>query len=311
MNNSISLKGIDVLGLGAVAIDDIIFVDSYPAADAKRQVLRHERHCGGLTATALVAAARLGAVCAYAGVLGTDDLSNFAKQRFLEEQIDISNMVQKADAKAIHSTIIVDEHNGTRNIFFNLTGVVGADEDTPDEKIIQSSKVLFVDHVGMAGMLRAAKIASDSNIPIVADLELEDSPYFSELFQISDHLILSEDFAIKITNENSPAKALEKIWHVKRNTVIITCGAAGCWALSNNLDKPTAFPAFQVHALDTTGCGDVFHGAYAAALAKGYDIYERIRWASASAALKATKTGGQAGIPYEQEVRRFLSHQIC
>lgn len=298
------------MGLGAVAIDDILYVDSYPAADAKRQVLRHERQCGGLTATALVAAARLGAVCAYAGVLGKDDLSDYAKSRFMEEHIDVTYMVQKADANAIHSTIIVDEHTGTRNIFFDLTGVVGADIDTPDEMIIQSSKVLFVDHVGMAGMLRAARIARKSNIPIVADLELEDSPYFSELFEISDHLIISEDFAIKITNENSPARALEKIWHAKRNTVIITCGAAGCWALAHNLDKPTAFPAFQVQALDTTGCGDVFHGAYAAALAKGYDIHDRIRWASASAALKAIKMGGQAGIPYEDEVRRFISNDI-
>jgi sulfofructose kinase len=306
MSHSFPLISFDVLGLGAVAIDDILYVDSYPSADSKRQVLRHERQCGGLTATALVAAARLGATCAYAGVLGKDELSDFARQRFLEENIDVSYLVQRSDATAIHSTIIVDESTGTRNIFFNLNGVVGADVDSPDERVIQNCKVLFVDNIGMAGMIRAARIAHQFSIPIVADFESEDSPYFAELFDISDHLILSEEIVRKITNEDNHSIALEKIWSLNRKTAIITCGAEGCWALSRDLVNPTAFPAFKVDAVDTTGCGDVFHGAYAAALAKGYEIKERIQWASASAALKATKYGGQSGIPYEKEVKDFL-----
>ena len=69
-----AVKSIDVLGLGAVAVDDLIFVEAYPPADAKARVLRLERHCGGLAATALVAAALLGAHCAYAGVMGEDEL---------------------------------------------------------------------------------------------------------------------------------------------------------------------------------------------------------------------------------------------
>jgi sulfofructose kinase len=307
MSQSATTKRFDVLGLGAVAIDDILYVDSYPQADAKRQVMQHERQCGGLTATALVAAARLGSACAYAGVLGTDELSDFAMQRFAEENIDVTQTVRKPDANAIHSTIIVDKTTGTRNIFFNLNGVVGAGTDSPDEEVIRGSKVLFVDNIGMAGMIRAARIASQAGIPIVADLEAEDSPYFADLFALADHLILSEDFARKITGRNDLADALEKLWSPNRQTAIITCGSEGCWAFSRELGSPAAFPAFKVEAVDTTGCGDVFHGAYASALAKGYDVRERIRWASASAALKATQYGGQNGIPYEEEVRRFLA----
>src|SRR5206468_4095602 len=71
-------KRIDILGLGAVAVDDFIYLEAYPAPDAKARVLRRERNCGGLTAIALVAAARLGARCAYAGVLGRDESSGFA-----------------------------------------------------------------------------------------------------------------------------------------------------------------------------------------------------------------------------------------
>jgi sugar/nucleoside kinase (ribokinase family) len=58
--------------------------------------------------------------------------------------------------------------------------------------------------------------------------------------------------------------------------------------------------------VDTTGCGDVFHGAYASALARGLSLAERVRFAAAAAALKATRPGGQAGIPTRPEVEAFL-----
>src|SRR5207253_1049385 len=77
----------DILGLGCVAIDDLLYVDSYPLADTKVQVRRRERQCGGLTGTALVAAARLGSKCAYAGTLGEDELSQFVLDRLAGEGI--------------------------------------------------------------------------------------------------------------------------------------------------------------------------------------------------------------------------------
>jgi sulfofructose kinase len=58
--------------------------------------------------------------------------------------------------------------------------------------------------------------------------------------------------------------------------------------------------------VDTTGCGDVFHGAYAAALARGLDLAGRVRFASAAAALKAMRAGAQAGIPTRAAVEEFI-----
>ncbi len=99
----------DVLGFGYAAVDDLIYVESFPPADAKTPVIRTERHCGGLTATALVAAARLGSTCAYAGVFGTDDLSMFARDRMRQEGIDLAHAQQRAGAGPVHSFIVVDE----------------------------------------------------------------------------------------------------------------------------------------------------------------------------------------------------------
>src|SRR5262249_18576067 len=111
----------DILGLGGVAVDDLVFVDGFPPPDAKTVVARRERACGGLTATALVAAARLGAACSYAGVLGTDGLSDYAIEAMAREGIDLAHMRREVTAKPLYSTIIIDPARHTRNVFVDLS----------------------------------------------------------------------------------------------------------------------------------------------------------------------------------------------
>jgi sulfofructose kinase len=300
------LNKCDILGLGAVAVDDLIFVESYPPPDAKARVVRRERHCGGLTATALVAAARLGARCAYAGVLGDDELSDFALGCLEREGIDVSCVQRNALARPVHSNIVVDQQRGTRNIFYDLEQVVGASVRTP-ARLIRSCRVLFVDHMGVPGMVRAARLAQRAGIPVVADLEIESDPQFSQLLALTDHLILSRNFACALTGARSPEKAVRKLAGPDRQAVVVTCGDQGCWYLAQGKAVLRHQPAFRVEAVDTTGCGDVFHGAYAFALVRGLGLEERIRFAAATAALKATRPGGQAGIPSLAAVRRFLA----
>src|SRR2546425_1321454 len=138
----------DVLGLGCTAVDDLLYVDAYPAPDSKVRVRLRERQCGGLTATALVAAARAGAQCGYAGVLGHDDDSEFAVHSLRREGIDVQHLLRREDVRPIHSTIIVDETAHTRTILFDLAGSVGALPDWPPEDVIRSTRVLYVDHYG-------------------------------------------------------------------------------------------------------------------------------------------------------------------
>src|SRR6185503_13206457 len=113
-------KQFDVIGLGCAAVDDILYVEQYPPADAKVHVLRRERHCGGLTATALVAAARLGAKAAFAGTLGFDEGSEFVFETFRREGVDVRAAVRSKAAAPVRSVIIVDEKRRTRNVFAYL-----------------------------------------------------------------------------------------------------------------------------------------------------------------------------------------------
>jgi len=300
----------DILGLGAVAVDDLLYVDEYPPVDGKVRVHRRERQCGGNIGTGLVAAARLGSRCAYAGVLGDDELSRFVMDSFIREGIDLTYRVDRPDARPFHSTVIVERCANTRTIFGSLDGVAGADPTRPDAELISSASVLLVDYHGVEGILRATRIAREAGVGVVADIERDPGGPFAELLALVDHLIVPERFARQATGVNDPARATEALWSDDRAAVVVTCGPAGCWYLGEpSQEGPRHYPAPAIDVVDTTGCGDVFHGAYAAALADGNDLHQRVAIASATAALKATKPGGQAGCPTRRAVEQFLAEQ--
>ena len=302
--------GMDVLGLGAVAVDDILFLQEFPRPDSKMPIQRHERRAGGLAGTSLVAARRMGRACAYAGTLGDDELSRFIVDGFTSAGISVDALVTRPDARPFHSTILVDTKAKTRTILYNAQGVIGASPDAPSEAVIRAAGVLLVDHVGLAGMVRAARIARAAGIPVVADLERDDGGLFGDLLALVDHLILPFDFAARITGAREASAIIDALWTPDRSAVVITRSEHGSWYRTAE-DSGRFFhqPAFPVDVVDTNGCGDVFHGVYAAGLAAGLKAEERIRFAACVAALKATRVGGQTGIPSRAEADAFAAER--
>lgn len=296
----------DVLGLGAVAVDDILFIEEFPRPDSKMAVQRSERQGGGLAGTALVAARRMGRTCSYVGTLGNDELSRFITDRFAAEGVSVEDLVVVEGARPFHSTILVDTKAKTRTILYNGRDVIGASPSAPSEQIIRGAGVLLVDHVGLAGMVRAARIARAARIPVVADLELDAGGLFRELLGLVDHLVLPFEFARSITGAAEAGGIIDALWTGDRSAVIITRSEEGSWY--RTIEEPRRIfhqPAFPVDVVDTNGCGDVFHGVYAAGLAEKKPAEERIRFAAAVAALKATHAGGQGGIPMRAEADAY------
>jgi sugar/nucleoside kinase (ribokinase family) len=299
-------KTLDVLGLGCTAVDDLVFVPQFPAADSKLRVSRRERQCGGLTATALVAAARLEARAAYAGTLGEDADSAFVRTALERAGVQTNLVVRQPGVRPVRSVILVDETTGSRTILYDVSQAGGAHPRRPAAAVFARSRVLLVDGWGMEGQLRAARLARRAGVPVVGDLESFDRPRFEELLALTDHLIVSEDFARRYTGAAEAAEGARRLWRPDRAVVVVTCGAQGGWWLAAGMAGPRRYAAFSVPVVDTTGCGDVFHGAYAAALARGWPLEERLRVAAAAAALKATRPGGQAGCPSWAAVRSLL-----
>jgi sulfofructose kinase len=155
----------------------------------------------------------------------------------------------------------------------------------------------------MPGNLRAMKTARKLGVPVVADFEDDAVPHFQEGLNAVDHLILSEEFACPLTGKTNASDAALALWRPTRATVIVTCGRNGSWSVSKEAgEKPRHHPAFKVRTANTSGCGDVFHGAYAFRLACGDSLDDRIRFASAAAAVKA----GQPDLPSLKAVESLL-----
>lgn len=296
----------DIVGFGAIAVDDLLYVDHYPPAESKVRVCRRERHCGGQTGTALVAASRLGANCAYAGLLGDDTFSRFVAKELRREGVDLAFAVRRPDAEPAHATIIVERQKSTRTIFACVAGAIGPDDTRPDARLIQAARTVLVDHHGTEGTRRICRIARGAGVPIVADLERDSGGRFEDVLALADHLIIPLRLAQQLAAVDEPGLAAARLWNASRQAVVVTCGASGCWYVGAAAQAAQHTPAFPVQVVDTTGCGDVFHGVYGAMLAWGLPLDARVRVAAAAAAMKARSPGGQAGCPTLEQLEAFL-----
>lgn len=284
-------RSFDVVGGGAAAVDHLLFVDA-GIGDGKGRIVRREVRFGGNVATALIAAARTGASCAFIGHLPAAGFDDGLLDNLRAEEVNIEYARTTPGTQPIQSTVLVG-HNGQRFIAYDDETVVGLPDDL-DLELVKEARVLVLDEYGLAGGIRAATAARAAGRPVLADIERGTDPLVSGLLDVANHLVLPRQFALAWTGTEREADAVEAFWREDRAAVVVTCGADGCWYRA--ADEPTSgvlhHPALMVDAVDTTGCGDVFHGSYAAALADGNSVARCIDEAAAAAAECATHPGG-------------------
>lgn len=295
----------DILGIGTAAVDDLLLVEEYPKPDSKVDILESTRQGGGQTATALVAAARQGVMTAFCCHLGFDDLSLFTIRELEKEGVDCSPCVQTTEGNPYHSIIIVDQSNQTRTILHSGGNVCPpADVITPE--LIARTRYLFIDDNSRGSGIKAARIARSLGIPVIADVEPDPPPEYLEMLPLIDHLVIGREMAATLSGKTNLPDMATCLCGKDRICCIVTAGEEGCW-YSIHGEPALHVPGFKVDVVDTTGCGDVFHGAYAATLARGESVAKAVSLANASAALKTTKIGGRLGIPDLTLLQRFVT----
>jgi sulfofructose kinase len=301
-----AINYVDVLGLGAVTVDFVGTIDKWPAEGAKQPLESFSIHDGGLIGTALTAVARLGGKAAFAGKLGTSDMAKRAMSVFKKDGIDTSLVSTVPGAEPIVAFVFTNSGTGHRNIFWTRDGVqYPMPNELPDTRWYERTRVLLIDNeCGQAG-IATAKIAQMHKIPVVSDIE-GTTPHTAEAMAISTHLVISEDFAQAYTAKVDTNDILHALRTFDDQTVIITRGADGCVGIGP--EGHFTLPAYKVNAIDTTGCGDTFHGAFALAIARKMKIVDAAKFASAAAALCATKIGGRDGIPTAEQLEIFMNN---
>lgn len=296
----------DVVGIGCCAADYLGVVSRQPRQDEKMAMLDFSQQGGGLTATALVALARLGASTSFISKLGEDAISRFIIGGLAAEKVATDHIMVDPAARGRFAFVIVDKTTGKRTILYSTVGVIPVRPEEVDARLIRSARLLMVDDYECAGAIRAAEVARGSGIPVAMDADGVD-PEVGKLIALADYPVLPSDFAMSFTQSRTPGQAARRLRKEHGNkAVVVTAGEAGCFCDSEL--ESFHQPAFKIEVVDTTGAGDVFHGGFAYGLLQGWSLRETVRFSTAMAALQCTRLGGRPGIPTLKEVQDFLAH---
>ena len=299
---------IDILGLGVAVVDELLMVETFPTPNLKFPVLSWIRQGGGLTSTALVAASRLGRVCHFVVTLGRDERSAFLRESLEKEGIVLHEHPGQPDEHPHNSIVITEKGSGDRSIMWSEERLFQLEIGPADLELVDRARCLFVDNVYAVNIMEAVRRGRDRGIPVVGDFE-STKAHVVELINLTDHVIMPLAHASALTGESDPELILAALMRTPgRSLACVTDSERGAWyaheSSPGSVAHQLAFPVENV--VDTCGCGDVFHGAYAACLVEGFTPAECIRRAAAAAALKAGKAGSQSGAPTRSELDAFL-----
>ena len=298
-------RGLQVLGFGAISVDDIVYVDR-PLSAGKGKVTSRIRDHGGNVATALAAAARLGARSGFIGWLNDQTDVDQGALELERHGVDISSAPRRADAKPIHSLITVGS-DGERFIAYDDDVPHGTSDSLEDETFAQAS-VLLIDAYAI-GALPSVERARRLGLAVVADIEWSGGAATEALLGLCDHPVLPLAFARAYTGETGATAILRALWSEERAALVLTDGAQGVYVRQKGDAALWHIQAHKVSAVDTTGAGDCFHGAYAFALTEGKPPLDCALFANAAAALAVTGQGGRKALPNHDACLSMLSRQ--
>lgn len=296
----------DVVGLGCACVDFLGVVPYMPGLDDEIQMLAASRQGGGEVATALVALARLGSTASYVGQIGDDPSGDLIATEFEQYGVDTSHLLVERGATSQTSIVLVDDESGKRTI---LGVPFTASEIAPDQirpGFVEKARYLLLDGTARQAALEAARRARSAGVPVVLDADVValDSE-IEALLDLTDILIPSKSFSQRFTGTENVEKALETFRTFGASIILITLGEEGCVCYADGDTFHT--PIFEVDVVDTTGAGDVFHGAFVRGLLQDWELPQTVEFAAAVAAIKCAKLGGRAGIPTAGEAASFLA----
>lgn len=290
-----------VICLGLSALDHIWRVDElFTGGGVKIRSTEHRSVGGGMAANGAVAIARLGGIAEFWGRGGQDAAGEEMRNAMAEQGVGVEHFQLFAGGRSSISAVIVDRA-GERQIA-NFRGAY-PDETAwlPLEAVATAASVL-ADPRWVTGTRALFEAARERDIPTILDADMAEPDIFEALLPLTDHAIFSEPSLSRYAHQDAE-DGLEVVAAHGCRVAGVTQGARGVmWRIDG---KTYRLPAARIEVVDTSGAGDVFHGAYALAVGAGLAVPECMAFASAAAALKCTRLGGRDGIPTLQECLDF------
>lgn len=295
---------VKIVGIGANVFDTLYNIPTYPTEDTKMRATSCKTAGGGPVATGLVAAQKLGEDTAYIGVLSDDNSGRFLKSDFEKYGVKTDLIEVKSGYRSFSSVLWLCADTASRTCVFDkgdLPPLVLTDQQ---RKAIRDAEILMVDGNEMDAAVEAAKIARDSGTKVLYDCGgLYEG--VERLLALTDIMIPSEEFALGHTGCATAEEAAKKMYDLySPEIVVITQGKRG--GIIYDGEKVTEYPIYPADVVDSNGSGDVFHGAFAAAVVKGFDYLKCCHFSSAVSAIKCTGIGARESVPNFESVKNYL-----
>lgn len=298
---------IDVLGIGLNATDTLILVPEYPPYAGKIAFQRELMSPGGQVATAVVACATLGLSTKYVGTIGDDLRGDIQRQSLEGTGVDTSGLLVRQDCPNQTAYILIDQRTGERTVLWQRPDRLRLSPSEISEDDIKASKWLHIDGYDLQAATHAARLARQHGVPVSLDVDTIYSGFESVLRHV-DYLVASSTWPGKWTGERDPFVALTGLQREYGFRVAaMTLGHNGSLALKDN--SWAYSPAFEVPCVDTTGAGDVFHGAFCYAMLANMPMQSALEFSNAAAAINCTAIGARGHIPTGSEVERLIEEK--
>lgn len=293
-----------IVGIGACVFDTLYNVSSYPREDTKMRATGSKPAGGGPVATGLVAAQKLGIDTAYVGVLSDDNGGMFLKGDFEKYGVDTSLVRVESGYRSFTSVIWLNLQTASRTCVFDKGNLPPLTLDAAQKQAVTEAKVLMVDGNELEAAVEAAKLARQNGVKVLYDCGgLYDG--VERLLQHTDIMIPSEEFACGHTGCSTAEEAAQELYHrYGPEVVVITQGKRG--GLLYDGKQLMRYPIYPAEVVDSNGSGDVFHGAFAAAVIRGFSYETCCHFSSAVSAIKCTGVGARESVPDYETVRDYL-----
>lgn len=293
---------LDLIALGLNAVDYLLDLRDFPREDEKINFLSWRRLPGGQAATAAVTVARLGFRSAYLGAVADDENGDFARREFERDRVDLSHLLVRRGGMSQFACILVNRRHHTRTILWNKSADIRVKPSELDLAWLAQAKVFHCDGHNLPAEIEAARFCRKHGITTVIDTEHGDPAGLRRLFRHIDHIILPADAADRFIGRRcrDDRERCRALLAFGAKAAVLTMGAQG--SLGCDGARFVSVPACRVKVRDTTGAGDVFHGAYLAGLLMNLDLETRLRFASLIAALKCREFGARGGVPTASEL---------
>lgn len=295
-----------VICTGIAVWDEIFSVPAIPHRASKFFADDYRGIGGGPASTASVAVVAMGAEALLWARVGDDPVADQIVSELAGRGVDTGDMHRVAGARSGLSAVIVDRAGERLTINYADRALDTEPGWLPLEKLAAADAVLC-DCRWPAGTAAVLRRARQNGLIALLDGDVTPDHAARDLAPLASHVAFSHGGLTQFTGIEDARDALLQAGRMVEAWVCVTLGADGCLIL--DADDVCHVPAFAVETRDTTGAGDVFHGALAVGLAERMNETEAVRFACAAAALKCTRFGGRAGIPARSEVEAFLRDQ--